>query len=187
MTKVTLKNVRLAFAQGIFEPVSINGSKPSFQCKAIFEKGGAAEKALLTAEAACAKDKWGEKADKMLKLIRGADDGTVHDGDLKPNWDGFEDHSYANLSGQNRPGIYDRDKTPLAASDGKPYGGCIVNIMCDVWAQDNTYGKKLNTTLLGIQFVRYGDAFAAGAPPAQPDDFDDLGVDPDDEDDDLLG
>lgn len=185
MAQVQLTNVRLAFAQGIFEAISINGSKPAFQCKAIFEAGGSNEQKLLAAEAAVADEKWGAKADKTVGIIRKKGDGTVHDGDLKPNWDGFEGNVYINASAQSRPGIFDRDRTPLAASDGRPYGGCYVNMLVDVWAQDNQFGQKLNTTLLGIQFVRDGDAFAAGAPPADASAFDDLGVDPD-ADDDLL-
>ncbi len=177
MTQVLLENVRLAFAQGIFEKTSIAGSNPSFSAKAIYGKTHPANALLAAAEEAVAKEKWGAKADQMLAIIRKADNGVVHDGDMKPNWDGFEGNHYTNASAQNRPGIYDRDRTPLAASDGRPYGGCWVNMRLDLWPQDNQYGKKINATLLGIQFLRDGDAFAAGAPPADADDFPELGVD----------
>ena len=168
---------RLAFAQGIFEKCSINGSTARFQCKGILSADHPDIKKIEEAEELAAKEKWGAKADAMLKMIRKADDGVLHDGDMKPNWDGFEGNFYVNCASDNRPGIYDRDRTPLAQSDGRPYGGCFVNLRIDVWAQDNGYGKKLNASLLGIQFVRDGDSFAAGAPPADADDFPELAVD----------
>lgn len=183
--EVLLPNVRLAFAQNIFEAGSINGSKPSFSCKGIFESGSKAEKLLLDAQEKVATDKWGAKAPGMIKLFAKNADGVIQDGDLKPNWDGFEGNLYVNCNNEKRPTILDRDQTPLARSDGKPYGGCIVNLMVDVWAQDNQFGKKVNATLTGIQFVKDGDAFAAGAPAADASKFPTLAVE--DDDDDLLG
>lgn len=180
--EVLLKNVRLAFAQGIFEKVSINGSDPAFSCKGIFEAGSDAHKTLKEAQETVAKEKWNDKAPGMLKLFDKNGDGVIQDGDLKPNWDGFEGNLYVNASGQKRPTIIDRDQTPLAPSDGKPYGGCIVNMMVDVWAQDNGWGKKVNATLTGLQFVRDGDAFAAGAPPADASKFPTLAVEDEEED-----
>lgn len=183
--EVLLKNVHLAFAQNIFEAGSINGSDPAFSAKAIFDEDSEAHKALLAAEEKVAKEKWGDKAKATLDVIRKKGDGAVKDGDLKPEWDGFEGHLYANASGKKRPTIIDRDQTPLAQSDGKPYGGCTVNMMVDVWAQDNQFGKKINNTLTGLQFVKDGDAFAAGAPAADASKFPTLAVE--DDDDDLLG
>ncbi len=177
MTQILLENVRLAFAQGIFEKVAIGDSKPAFSCKGIFGPKHPAVAIIAAAEEQVAKEKWGAKADAMLKVIRGSNVGVLHDGDLKPEWDGFSGNFYVNCASQTRPGIYDRDRSPLAQSDGRPYGGCYVNLMGDLWAQDNQYGKKINLTLTGIQFVRDGDSFASGAPPAEPDAFPDLAVD----------
>jgi len=49
----------------------------------------------------------------------------------------------------------------------------------DLWAQDNQYGKGIHAKLLGVQFMKDGDAFSAGAVIAD-DDFEDLGIDSDD-------
>lgn len=182
--EVLLENVRLAFAQHIFEAGSINGSAPAFSAKAIFDEGSKAHKKLLDAEEKVAEEKWGAKGKATLDLIRKKGDSAVKDGDLKPEWDGFAGSLYANASSKKRPTIIDRDQTPLAASDGKPYGGCIVNMMVDVWAQDNTFGKKMNNTLTGIQFVKDGDAFSGGASAADASAFPTLAVE--DDDDDLL-
>lgn len=177
MVQVLMENVRLAFAQNIFEKGAVAGGKPNYSCKAIFAPDHPCVKLLADAEETVAKEKWGARAPAQLTAIRKSDTGVVHDGDLKPNWDGFADNYYLNCNSDNRPGIYDRDRTPLAQSDGRPYSGCYVNMRVDIWAMDNQYGKKINATLLGLQFVRDGDSFAAGAPPAEADDFPELAVD----------
>ena len=76
---------------------------------------------------------------------------------------------------KNRPLVIDRDRSILAESDGKPYAGCYVNAKVSFWAQDNQYGKRINCSLLGVQFVEHGDSFT-GARVAVTDDFEDLGV-----------
>ena len=168
--------VRLAFAQNLFEAGSINGGKVQHSWKLIFDKDHPAVPKIEAAEAAVAKDKWGAKADAQLKAIRLADNGVIHDGDKKPEWDGFEGKLYVNLNSAKRPTILDRDRTPLAASDGRPYSGCYVVGIIDVWAQDNGFGKKINATGTGVQFARDGDSFASGAAPASEEAFPDLGV-----------
>ncbi len=72
-----------------------------------------------------------------------------------------------------RPTVIDRDRTALIQADGRPYAGCYVNAVVDIWAQDNNFGKRINASLSGVQFLRDGDAFAGGGV-AAPDDFDDI-------------
>ncbi len=84
-----------------------------------------------------------------------------------------------NASNKARPLVLDRDKTPLTAADGKPYSGSYMNVSLEIWAQDNNFGKRINATLKGVQFVGDGDSFGGGAP-ASPDDFEDLAVGEDD-------
>ena len=63
---------------------------------------------------------------------------------------------------KKRPTVIDRDRTPLADEDGKPYSGCYVNAIINFWHQDNQYGKRVNANLLGVQFVKDGEAFGSG-------------------------
>ena len=65
-------------------------------------------------------------------------------------------------------------RSPLVAADGKPYSGCHVNVIIDVWAQDNQYGKKINAQLQGIQFLRDGEAFSGGGVAADQSDFEEI-------------
>ena len=48
-----------------------------------------------------------------------------------------------------------------------------MNVSLELWAQDNNYGKRVNATLMGVQFFRDGDAFAGGGV-ASEEDFDDV-------------
>lgn len=75
-------------------------------------------------------------------------------------------------SGKKRPLVIDRDKTPLNEEDGKPYAGCYVNAIIDVWAQNNEYGKRVNAQLNGVQF--FGDGEPFGAPGIDAEEFDDF-------------
>jgi len=67
-----------------------------------------------------------------------------------------------------------KDKSPVVEADGVIYSGCYVNAIIDLWAQDNQFGKRINATLLGVQFAYDGDAFASGGSGVSVDDFDDL-------------
>lgn len=78
---------------------------------------------------------------------------------------------YLKGSNKTRFTVIDGDKTPLVAKDGKPYSGCYVNAMVDIWVQDNDWGRRVNCTITGIQFLRHGDAFGAGVKVASPDEF----------------
>jgi hypothetical protein len=74
------------------------------------------------------------------------------------------------------PTVVDAARQALTERSGKPYAGCYVNASIELWAQDNAYGKRINATLRGVQFVRDGDSFGAGSRAAAPDEFDEIEV-----------
>jgi hypothetical protein len=115
--------------------------------------------------------KWGAKWPAMKKQMTAGDNLLIHNGDAKATLDGYEGNLYLNGYNAVRPTVVDRDATPLVAADGKPYSGCYVNMIIDVWAQDNKYGKKINAQLQGVQFFKDGDAFAGGGKAADTGDF----------------
>lgn len=173
--KVKLNNVRLAFPQ-LFEAKTVNGEgEPAFSASLLIDPADPQIKALNAAIDAVAKEKWAAKAEAILKTMRATDKTCLHDGDLKDQYAGFEGMLYVSARSKTRPLVIDVNKTPLTAKDGKPYAGCYVNASIELWAQDNNYGKRVNASLRGIQFLRDGDAFAGGAP-ASEDEFDDLSV-----------
>lgn len=171
--KVKLTNVRLAFPV-LFEAKTVNGEgKPAFSASFLLDPADPQVKALNQAIEQVAKDKWGAKAEAILKQMRAQDKVALHDGDLKANYDGFPGNLYVSARSATRPLVIDKDKSPLTEQDGKPYAGCFVNASIELWPQDNNYGKRVNASLRGVQFFRDGDAFAGGGV-ASEDEFDDI-------------
>jgi hypothetical protein len=171
--KVKLENVRLAFPQ-LFEAKTVNGEgEPAFSATFLMATNHPAAKALRDAFDVIGKDKWGTKWPAVKKEIEAKDRFALHDGDTKADYTGFEGNLFVSARNKSRPLVIDRDKTPLVASDGKPYAGCFVNASIELWAQDNNYGKRINASLRGVQFLKDGDAFAGGGA-ASEDDFDSI-------------
>jgi hypothetical protein len=174
--KIKLNNVRLSFAQ-LFEAKTVNGEgKPAYSASFLIDPKDPQIVAVNAAIEAVAKDKWGAKSEATLKAMKAADKTCLHSGDLKSNYDGFEGMLYISSRNSMRPLVIDVDKTPLFESDGKPYSGCYVNCSVELWAQDNNYGKRINATLMGVQYFKDGESFSGGGV-ASEDDFDDLTAD----------
>jgi hypothetical protein len=173
--KLKLNNVRLAFAKNLFEAGTVAGEgKPAFSCTFLISPDDAQIKTINAAIEQVAQEKWGAKAAATLKQIKAQDKTCLHDGDLKANYAGFEGNMYIGARNPLRPTVLDRDKTPLVAADGKPYSGCFVHAVLELWVQDNQYGKRVNATLMGVQFAGDGEAFGGGSSVASEDDFDDV-------------
>jgi len=171
--KLKLSNVRLAFPT-LWEAKTVNGEgKPAFSATFLIDPADPQVKAINAAIDKVGAEKWGAKAPAILTAARKADKVCLHDGDLKATYDGFAGMLYVSARNPIRPLVIGADKAPLAEADGKPYAGCYVNVSLELWAQDNNYGKRVNATLMGVQFFRDGDAFAGGGV-ASEDDFDDV-------------
>lgn len=191
--KLTLKNVRLAFPH-IFAPkiqTDEKTGKVSKTYKAAYpiEPGSKNHTIIKEAMQTAAKEKWKDKAPAIFKKLK--EDRKVCFEERAPSNDegevygGFEDMFVLNSSrnaSRRPPTVVDRDRTPLTEEDGKPYGGCYVNAIIDIWAYEGPYGKRVSCELLGVQFVKDGEAFGGGAA-ASADDFDELeDIDGDEED-----
>lgn len=178
---VLIRDVRIAFAQGVFEASSFEGGKKQYSAKFLIEPGSKQAVELEKIKTKLAKEKWGPQAEKIMAKAESNDkDRLLKDGDLV-TWNGFEGMYYVSANNDQRPTAYDRQRAPVVKSDGVIYSGCYVNARVELWAQDNKWGKAIRATLLGVQFVREGDAFVGGSRPAEADDFPEL--DAGDEDD----
>ena len=167
--KFKLKNVRLSFPS-IFKRSEFNGQEGKFEATFLINKEQ--QKDLI------------KEIEAKIALIQkdnktkvSPDKICFKDGDFV-DYDGYEGHMSIKAGANRRPTVIDRDKTPLVEDDGKPYAGCYVNAVLELWYQDNSYGKRVNCNLLGIQFSKDGDSFGAGDTDVT-DDFDD--------EDDMLG
>jgi hypothetical protein len=176
--EVILENVRLSYpnlfkAKGFGEA---GEGEPKFSASFIIPKSDKKQVAKIQkAIEAVSVAKWKDNVPKLKE-----EKVCLKDGDDKED-PAYEGAMYINASSRKRPNVLDRDKSPLDAEDGKPYGGCYVDAIIRIWAQDNKYGKRINASLEVVRFRKDGEAF--GAAPASADALPDLGDDDDDVDD----
>lgn len=193
--KIVLRDVRMAFAN-IWEPKPFKaGDAPRFNSTFLFAPDhgetckvhldgadqppteiNGAKAAIQKAIRTVAKEAWDDKADQVLKSISGNPNKfCFQNGDTKAQYDGFEGNLYIRATGKEDapPKLVGLDGKPLKKQQGVLYAGCYTVAVLDVWAQDNQWGKGIQCSLLGIQFLREGDAFSAGAK-ASDADFEDL-------------
>lgn len=174
--KIKLNNVRLAFP-ALFEAKTVNGEgAPAFSASFLLTPDHPAIPELREAFEKMGQAKWGAKWPTVKKTIEAKDAFALHNGDSKAEYEGYEGNFFISARNKTRPVVIDRDKTPLVEADGKPYAGCYVNASIELWAQDNNYGKRINASLRGVQFLKDGEAFAGGGI-ASDEEFDDLATD----------
>lgn len=167
--KIKLQNVRLSFPS-IFKRSEYNGQEGKFEATFLMDKETDSKQIKMI-------------EDKISALITekkskvSPDKICLKDGDFV-DYDGYAGCMSIKGGTTRRPTVIDRDRSPLVEDDNKPYAGCYVNAILELWYQDNSYGKRVNCNLLGIQFVKDGEAFGAGATDVT-DEFDAF----DDEDD----
>jgi len=168
--KVHIKDVRCSFAN-IFEAKQVQGKGDAkFSCAFILPKTHPSIPEIATAMRAAAKEKWGADADKNYDALKASDKLCLHDGDSKPDNDAYSGNLFINASNKTRPLVIGPQREPLVAADGKQYSGCYVNAIVEIWPQDNQFGKRINASLLGVQFLRDGERLAGGGV-AAADDF----------------
>jgi hypothetical protein len=127
-----------------------------------------------------AKEKWDKKWQTTLEAVKRDPKGCCWaDGNLK-DFDGYADHwvlSAHRYQKDGRPLVFDQLKHPLyqqngiavPGKEGVLYSGCFINMHVEIWAQQNTNGKGIRATLLGVQLVRKGDSFGGGSMPDEND------------------
>ena len=184
--RILIRDVRLAFPSIWKASAPKGGGEEAFSASFLFPKNHKAAAEIKAAFKKVAEEKWGPKAASVLKALEAADKTCLHDGDRKQEYEGFEGNMYVSARSKTRPGIFDGQRNELTQADGKPYSGCYVNANLELWAQDNSFGKRINAQLRGIQFLRDGDAFAGGGTPANADEFDEIGAPDESGDDDDL-
>lgn len=171
--KIKLPRVRLSFPS-LFQKAQFNGKETKYEATFLLDK--VKHKAQID-----------EIATHMQSLIKSELKGAkltpdklcMRDGDMV-EYDGYEGCMSFKASSNKRPLVINRaDKSPITEDDNIVYAGCYVNAIVSLWAQDNEYGKRINGTLMGVEFVADGEPFSSGAG-VDADDFNDF-----DDDDDL--
>lgn len=172
--EVKLKNVRLSFPD-LFKAVeySPGDGKPRFNATFLVEPGSTEDKDIRAAIATEAEAVFGAKAPALLRNFAGNPQKMCYlDGGNK-DYDGYDGLWYLACHSKVRPTVVDRDRTPLTEEDGRPYAGCYVNAIVEIYAQ-NGENKGIRAAVKGVQFFGDGEAFGGGRA-AAAEDFDDLG------------
>ena len=163
MSTVMLSDVRLSFANALFEAKNFQGQgEEKFNAGVIFSPNHPCVAAIKAAMKKVAEEEWKEKAGEVFAMLKASDRLCLRDGDTKPQYEGYKGNLFLNASNKIKPLVIDGNKSPLSAASGRPYSGCYVNMSIEVWAQDNKFGKRINATLKGVQFLRDGARLAGG-------------------------
>lgn len=165
--KIKLNNVRLSFPS-LFQRAVFNGQptdNDKFEATFLIDKESQAELIEKIKSAIATKIKDDLKGAKIA-----SDKICLKDGDTV-EYDGYQGHYSIKAANRKRPLIIDADKSPLTEDDNRLYAGCYVNAIIELWSQNNSYGKRINANLLGVQFAKDGEPFGDGVN-ASVDDFD---------------
>lgn len=162
--KIHLKNVRISFPS-IFQKETFEGKETKYAATFLIPKSDVKTKKIIDAAIADA------MADAKVAKVS-SDRRCIQDGD-DSDYDSNHGCWSIKASSNKRPTVIDRDKTQLTQEDEKIYGGCRVNAIIDIWVQNNSYGKRVNANLYGVQFVKDDEPFGMGAIDVT-DEFDDI-------------
>ena len=169
--QVRLENVRLLYAAAVFTPQKgPNGEgEPKYSATFGFAPTHPAHAQIKAALKAAAEEKWKEKAGDVFMQLKAGDKLCLHDGDAKADKDGYKGNLYVSASNKLKPLVVDNKAAPgqtsvrvIEANEGRIYSGCYVNATIELWAQDNKFGKRINASLMGIQFLRDGQRLSGG-------------------------
>ncbi len=181
--KVVIKNVVLRFSD-IFEAKEFKAGdgRPRFSASFLIAKDSDNDKAIRAAIDATMQEAWKDKAAVKTKAFMSQRGQCCYtDGDML-EYDGCAGNMFIAAHRQAKSGnpkIVDRAKQDLAQKDGKPYAGCTVNAVIDIWAQTGE-NPGIRATLNAVQFVKDGEPFIGSG--ATADDLPDLAEGLDDDD-----
>lgn len=182
---IMLKDVRIAFP-AIAEKQAIGDGEPAYGAKFIIVPSSPLVKVLDDGMLAVAKgmDKWKPNNEAIFnKLKEDKKVSFIHAPYCNKNgvpYLGFENmFSLGSRNASTQPTVFDKYGNQVQGVEqikALIYSGCYVNAKIQLWAQDNTYGRRINASLLGVMFSKDGDAFG-GAAPAKKEDFASMAVD----------
>lgn len=182
---IRLENARIRFCN-LFEPRTpvIGGQpsgKPRYDATLMIEKGSESDKKMRHAIASLCQDVFKAQWKDQLEELQEEKRVQYNDGDsskYRLKHPEYKGHMIVRATRQESQGpllITDRDPDKeLTIDDGIPYPGCWVNAVVQPY-YNTTGGPRINVGLLGLQFVREDDRFAAGYQVTSAD-FEDLSV-----------
>ena len=179
--KLMLSGVRCSFLV-LGDPEDYQSNKKfRWSATALFPYDSATYKTVIEALKSTAKEKWEKKWESAYENAMSDSKACCLLDGKKKDYEGYAGHwalTAHRYQDKGRPLVMDKDKSPIYKPDnslyegkgGVIYSGCRVHVQVEFWAQDNSNGKGIRATLLGIQKFADGDAFGGGTAP-QADDF----------------
>lgn len=183
---VRLNNVRLSFPHLDSPQVNVGDDgkkKSSYGAVFLMEPDHPAVKEVSKGIKEAAKRKWPTKHSELVPSLKESHKLCLKPGSLKAiDYPEFKGMAFVSANNGKRPKVFNKAAEVIAAGEAQfPYAGCYVNATIGVWAQDHKkYGKRINASLRGIQFLRDGEAFGGGSVAAD-DEFQPLEVGADDD------
>lgn len=175
---ITLDNVRVSYLYA-FKPYvgTGNDGKPtqSYCVHGIFAPDSPNVVKVKAAQRAVALAKWGTNGEQVLQQLANQDRICLHSGDRnKPGEDAYAGKLYVSANNRTKPRIVvtrGGSNVEIGEDDPcAPYSGCIGNLIVGVWAMENKFGKRINASFMGIQFVKHEQRLG-GSRIATPDEF----------------
>lgn len=178
--EIRLKNMRIAFP-ALDKPEAMGNGKPAYQIKGIIEPDSENSKMLEEAIMAAAIDKWKDKGKSIVELLREDKKLCLIKAPYKSKktgepYLGFEGKWSLSARKEQQPTCFNKHGTKMeipAEIKAMFYSGCYAHVKIDVWAQDNSYGRRINAALQGVMFSQDGENFG-GSSLASANDFGDL-------------
>lgn len=181
---ITLENVRLSYFYG-FQPYegTDKAGKPTktYCAHAMMDLNHPGIAKVRAAQRAAAQAEYGPMFEQQLAALAQTDKLCLHNGDVtkigNPDYVG---KLYVSANNKTKPRICvtrGGQNLDIGQDDPyAPYSGCWANVIVDIWAQgirgkSAQWGKRVNATLLGVQFVKHDTAFGGGGRVAKLDEF----------------
>lgn len=174
--RIKLTDVRLSYPKlWKAEEFKPGDGKPRYSASFHIEPGSANDKLILDAIKSEAEEKFGQKAALYIDTWKNNSQKTCYvTGDLKddPHSAGKMILSCHRQKKDGPPTVVDANRAPLEEGAGKPYGGCYVDAIVEIYAQTGE-NPGIRAGFAGVQFRRDGEAFGGGVA-AKVEEFDDL-------------
>jgi len=189
-SRILVRDVRGAFLC-LWHPEPFPGGKdptPYYSGSFIMPPSHPQRGAINKLMESLANQEWKLKGPVILKAIKATGKVFFRDGNTKPEYDGFPGNWFISARSKVQPNCFDHARNKITEDMGIIYSGCYVNVLLSTYSY--TKGNNgLGAELKGIQFLRKGDAFGGGGPPAAADEFDEIDA-PDEEEmnaDEMMG
>lgn len=179
---------RLSWANQLVTPkVGDMGGKPKYSCTLIIPRSETEFLKSFQAKALeVAKAEWGDKADEMIK--KGKIKLPLRKGQEKDEHDGYDDTVvFFGATSVRQPKIVDRRKNRVEPDDDSLiYSGAYVRASIRLYATSKGGTPRVCVGLGNLQWLAHGERLGGGGGPDPEDEFDDVGDDGAEGDDDSL-